>query len=126
MRASATRTLQEFSIFGFKNSQAGVEQLAFRHHDDVVALGDLVQTENLSYQPFRTISLNRSTELLRRRYPEPAHRFRDRQHEERAVPAVNLDAPFVDLLEVCAPTDFFVGTKHLEHVPRQTIGSIRC
>ena len=100
MRASATRTLQEFSVFGFKNSQAGVEQLAFRHHDDVVALGDLVQTENLSYQPFRAISLNRSAELLRRRDPQPSDRAVDRQHEQRAVASMDLDAAFVDLLEV--------------------------
>ena len=100
MRASAARTLQEFSIFGFKNSQAGVEQLAFRHHDDVVARSDLVQTENLSYQPFRAISLNRSAQLLRRRDPEPTYRAFYRQHEHRAVASMNLDASFVDLLEV--------------------------
>ena len=100
MRASAARTLQEFLVFGFKNSQAGVEQFAFRHHDDVVARSDLVQTENLSYQPFRAISLNRSAKFLRRGNPQPADRALDRQHEQRAVAPMNLDAAFVDLLEV--------------------------
>jgi hypothetical protein len=118
------RTLQEFSVFGFKDNQAGVEQFAFRHHDDVAARSDLVQTENLSYQPFRTISLNRSTELFRRRDSEPPRgsRFGPRQHEQRAVAAVNLDASVVNLLKVCPAADSLVGTKHLEHVPRQPIG----
>ena len=100
MRASATRTLHEFSVFGFKNSQAGVEQFAFRDHDNVVARGDLVQTKNLSYQPFRTISLNRSAQLLRRRDPETTDRAVDGQHEDRAVAPVNLHAAVVDLLKV--------------------------
>ena len=100
MRASAARTVQEFSVFGFKNNQAGVEQFAFRHHDDIVARSDLVQTENLSYQSFRAISLNRAAQLLRRGDPEPADRTLDGQHKDRAVAPVHLDAAFVDLLEV--------------------------
>ena len=112
MRATAARTLQEFSVFGFKNSQAGVEQFAFRNHDDVVARSDLVQTENLSYQSFRAIPLNRSAQLLRRGDPQPTDRALNGQQEDRAVAAVNLDAAFVDLLEVCSTADFLVGTKH--------------
>jgi hypothetical protein len=127
MRASATRTLQEFSVFGFKSSQAGVEQFAFGDDDDVVARCDLVLTENLSYQSFRAVSLNCSAQLLRRGDSQAAHRTGDRQHENRAVPAMNLRATVVNLLEVRPAADFLVGTKHVAHAPPQTrSGVIRC
>jgi hypothetical protein len=100
MRASAPRTLQEFSIFGFKNSQAGVEQLAFGYDDDIASRRNLVQTENLSYQPFRAISLNRSAQFLGRGDSQPACRAGAGQQEQRAVAPVHLRASLVNLLEV--------------------------
>ena len=48
---------EEVAIVGFKDGQAGVEQLALRDDDDVEPGRDLVATENLSYQSFSAISL---------------------------------------------------------------------
>ena len=109
MRASAARTLQELSVFGFKNGQAGVEQLAFRHHDDVVARSDLVQTENLSYQSFRAISLDRAAHLPCGGNPEPAGPPLGREKEQGAEPAVHLDPTFVNLLKLRATADPLVA-----------------
>ncbi len=105
MRASAARTLQELSVFGFKNGQAGVEQLAFRYDDHVVAGRDFVQTENLSYQSFSAVSLNRAANLARRRDAEPARRRVVRQEEHGAEPAVHLDPTFVNLLKLRAASN---------------------
>ncbi len=40
---------EQGSVIGFKNGQAGVEQLAPGDDDDVESRSDLVATENLSY-----------------------------------------------------------------------------
>jgi hypothetical protein len=116
MRASAARTLQEFSIFGFKNSQAGVEQFAFRHDDDVVARRDLVQTEDLSYQSFSAISLNSSAQLLRGGDAKASSGPNAGQHEHRAVAPVHLGAPLVDPLEVGPAPDSLAGSKGAGHI----------
>jgi hypothetical protein len=102
MRASAARTLQELSVFGFKNGQAGVEQLALRDDDEVVARRDFVQTENLSYQSFRAISLDRATDLPRGGDAEAACRALGREKEQGAEPAVHLGPMFVNLLKLRA------------------------
>ena len=54
-------TLDETSVFGFKNGQGGVEQVAVGDDDDVEPRGDLVATENLSYQSFGAVSPNGAT-----------------------------------------------------------------
>lgn len=109
MRASAARTLQELSVFGFKNGQAGVEQLALRDDDDVAARRDFVQTENLSNQSFSAVSLDRATHLPRRRDAEPARRRVGRQEEQGAEPAVHLDPAFVNLLKLRAAANPLVA-----------------
>jgi hypothetical protein len=60
------RTFEDGSVIGFKDGQAGVEQIAFGDDDDVEAIGELVTTENLSNQTFRSISLHRAAELAGR------------------------------------------------------------
>jgi hypothetical protein len=57
------RTFESGSVIGFKDRQAGVEQIAFWYDDDVESIGELVATENLSNQTFRSISLHCVTEL---------------------------------------------------------------
>jgi hypothetical protein len=109
MRASAARTLQELSVFGFKNGQAGVEQLALGHDDHVVAGRDFVQTENLSYQSFRSISLDRATDLPRGGDAKPAGRGLGREKEQGAEPAVHLDPVFVNLLKLRAAANPLVA-----------------
>jgi hypothetical protein len=45
-------TFEGGSIIGFKDRQAGVEQLASRYDHDVEPFGDSIPTENLSNQSF--------------------------------------------------------------------------
>ena len=90
------------AIIGFKGGQAGVEQLALRHDDDVEAWRDLVSTENLSNQSFSSVSLNRAAELLRRRDAQPADRAAGWRGRTGCVAAVDPDAAFVNLLKLGA------------------------
>jgi len=103
----ARSTFDETSIFGFKNSQAGVEQIARRYYHDVVAYRDLVATENLSYQAFGAISPNGATQFFRRRNTEPPDPAVVGQDEGRAVAAPKPDAAVVYALELGAPPDAF-------------------
>src|SRR5437762_8278590 len=57
-------TFEESLVIGFKNVQAGVEQLALGDDDDVESPGDLVATENLSNQSFSSVSLHGAAQLL--------------------------------------------------------------
>jgi hypothetical protein len=59
--------LDEGSVFALKDGQAGVEQFTPGDHHDVEPLGDLVTTENLSYQSFSSIPQDGATELSGRR-----------------------------------------------------------
>jgi hypothetical protein len=97
------------AIFRFKVSQAGVEEfpLGYEHH--VEPRGDLVETENLSYQSLSSISLDRAAELACRRDPQPPDGELVRKGEQRGEAAVNLDAPIVDLLELGALTNPLVA-----------------
>jgi len=104
-------TLDETSVFGFKDGQAGVEQVAVGHDDDIEAHGDLVATENLSYQSFGAISLNRAAKLLRRRNAETPDPATGREDERRAVAAADPDAALVRALELGAPSDPLNGAK---------------
>ncbi len=45
MSESAPRTVQELAVFGFKDGQAGVEQIAPRDDDHVEAGREFVPTE---------------------------------------------------------------------------------
>jgi hypothetical protein len=109
---SATEAaFEDVSVISFKDVQAGVEQLALRDDDDVEAWRELVATENLSNQSFRSIPDDRAAQFPGRRDAEPADAGRVRQDEHRAVTAVGAGAPFVDLLELGAPADPFGGAK---------------
>jgi hypothetical protein len=58
------------SVIGFKGVQAGIEEIALRHDDDVEARRDFVTTENLSNQSLSSISPNGASELARGGDPE--------------------------------------------------------
>lgn len=87
-RAAAEATLEEVSVIGFKDGQTGAEQLALRDDDNVVAGGDVVSAENLSYQSFSTISLHRAAEFPRRGDAEAAVRPVVRHRKHRRISAV--------------------------------------
>lgn len=107
----AGAALEQGSIIGFKGVQAGAEQLASGNDNDVEPTGDLVPTEDLSNQSFRSISLHGAAEFPRRRNPQPAYAERIGEDEYRGIPALDFSAPFVHLLEVAPATDVFVGTE---------------
>jgi hypothetical protein len=104
----AQTTLETLAIIGFKDNQAGVEQFALGNHDHVVAIRDLVPTENLSYQSFRSVSLNGSAELFRRRDAQAPHRTVVGQNEHGCVAPVNPCAAFIDFLKLGAAADVFM------------------
>ena len=89
-------------VFAFKGGQAGVEQFAPRDHDNVEPGCDLIATENLSNQTFRSISRDRPTEFPRGGDPQPAQRTVVRQEEEREISTVDLGAAAIDPLKVGA------------------------
>src|SRR4030095_9424834 len=107
----AYTTFDEGSVIGFKDSQAGVEQVALGNDDDIKARGDLVATENLSYQSFSTVSLHRSAELFRRRDPQSADAVLVGEDEHRGVPAVKPRAAVVNLLELRTAAYVLGGAK---------------
>jgi len=94
---------------GFKGSQAGVEQFAFRDDHDVEAGRELVATENLSNQSFCSISLDRAAQLPGSGDSEPADGQAVREREQRQIAAVCLHAAVVNLLILGAPTYPFVS-----------------
>lgn len=97
------------AVFGFKDTQTSVEQLAFGHDHDVEARGDLVSTEDLSYQSFCPVSRDGAPELFGRRNAETPHCTIVLQHEHRGVPSTNSGSPLVDLLELRAAMYPLVG-----------------
>jgi hypothetical protein len=60
------------SVIGFKDGQAGLKKLAFRHDNDVESRRNVIVAENLSYQSLSAIPLNRAAELFRRRDAQTA------------------------------------------------------
>jgi hypothetical protein len=118
--ALAKTSIDSLSVVGFKGSQAGVEQLALRHNDQVEARRELVATENLSNQSFRSIPHHRASQLPRRRDAKATHRERVGQNEHGAVTAANADSPFVRLLEFSTAPDTFVAPEPRHAAP------IRC
>ncbi len=108
---AAEAALDRVAVIGFKDSQAGVEQFAFRDDHDVVSGRDLVTTENLSNQTLGAISLDRSAQLLRRGDTEPPDAELVGPDEHRAETAVNVRAILVHLLEFDAAANPFVRTE---------------
>ncbi len=115
MAASAALAAQEprndCSVVGFKNGQAGVEQLAFGDDDDVEAWRELVTTKNLSYQSFSAISDHGAAQLAGRGNSQPARSALIAHHEHRAVAAMDAGAALVHLLKFRAATEAFGRTK---------------
>ena len=107
LAALANTALDDVSVVGFKDAQVCVEQVALGNHHNVESRRDLIATENLSYQSFRAISLDCTTELARGRDTQPANANHVWQQKHRGVSAVEPDALVVDLLELRPATDPF-------------------
>jgi len=95
----------EVSIVGFKGVQAGVEEIALRHDDDVEAMGDFITTKNLSNQSLSSISPNRAAELAGGGDAETADPEIVGQQEHGCKAAIHFDAAIVDPLKFCAAAD---------------------
>ena len=95
-------SLEAVSVFGFKNSQAGVEQVPLRYDNDVEARGDFVSTKDLSNQSFSTVSDDCAAELLGRRDAQPPDVELVRQDEQRGVASGYPDAAIVNLPKIGA------------------------
>jgi hypothetical protein len=106
--AASKGSFNSVTELGFKGSQAGVEQFAFRDDDDVEAWRELVATKNLSNQSFSSISLDRATQFLRSGDSQSANRQVVREREHRQITAVRPDTTIVDLLVLDAATNAFV------------------
>jgi hypothetical protein len=104
-------TFENGSVIGFKDGQAGAEQVAFGDDDDVETIRELVATENLSNQTFRSISLHRAAELSGRRDAQTPHPAGIGQDEQRAVTTVNPATELVHLLEICSASNPFGGAE---------------
>ena len=119
MSAAATEgALERVSVVGFKGCQAGVEQLPLRNDDHIEARSQLIVTENLSNQSFSSVALDSASELLRRRDAKPPARSAARQHEHGGIPAVHADAALVNLLELRAGLDPFIGPEIRQRLAR--------
>src|SRR3954447_20469547 len=105
--ALADASFDDGSVISFKGVQAGVEKFSLRDDDDVVALGDLVATENLSNQSFSSISLHRSADLPGRRDAEPPDPPLVGEEEHGAVTAAGANAARVHLLKLRSLADMF-------------------
>jgi hypothetical protein len=98
---------KEHSVIGFNGAQAGVEKVALGYDHHVKPGGDLISTKNLSNQTFRSISLDRTTELLRGGDAQPAGAALVCQQEHRAIAAVNPKPTAVNLLEFGSAANAF-------------------
>jgi hypothetical protein len=96
---------------GFKGSQAGVEQFAFRDDDDVEAWRELIATENLSNQSFSSISLDRAPQFAGGGDSQSAYGQVVREREQREIAAVCSDATFVNLLVLRTAADVLIRPK---------------
>lgn len=70
--SAAETSFDAVTVFAFNGSQTGVEEFALGHHNHIKPRRNLMTTESLSNETFSSISLDRSTDPLRRRYPQPA------------------------------------------------------
>ena len=96
------------AIIGFKDGQGGVEHLALGYDHDIKPRRDVVTTENLSYQSFRSVSLNGSAELFRRRDAQASYRALVGKDEHGGVAPVDPGAACVDILKLDAAPDTLV------------------
>ena len=105
-RATLTDTaLDRVTIFGFKDSQRGVEQPALRNDDDIKPRRDVVTTENLSYQSFGPVPDNSAAKLLRRGDAQSSEGALVGKDEERDIPPGYPTATLVDFLKLRSPTN---------------------
>ena len=105
----------ERSVLSFKSSEAGFEKIALGYNDDVESKCDFVPPENLSYQAFSSVSLDRATQFLCRRDPQPTHRLPVFQQKHGEISTVDFGAAVVNLLEFGAPTDMLGAPKAGRH-----------
>jgi len=107
--ARSARTRQsagdDVSVIGFKDVQAGLEEIAFRYDDHVEARRDFITTKNLSNQSLSSVSQNRATQLAGGSDSETPDAERVGQQEHRCVAAVDFDAAVVHRLEFCAASN---------------------
>ena len=82
-----------------------MKEFALRDDDHVKSRRNLVPTENLSNESFRSISLDRATQLLGGGDSQPTGAAVIGQEEDRAISAVNPKATVVDLLEFRSATN---------------------
>ena len=73
-RRPSGATFEGGAVIGFEHGEADLEELALWDNDDVEAWRDVIVTEDLSYQTFSAISVNRTAELFRGGNPEPPRR----------------------------------------------------
>lgn len=109
MRTEAA--FQVLTVFGFKDGQTRVEELALGDDDNVEARCDFVTTKNLSYQSFSPISLDGATQLSCRRDSQASHSELVREDKQRGVTPVNADSASVYVLKVRAAADPLVGSE---------------
>jgi len=107
---------------GFKGSQAGVEQFAFRDDDDVEAWREFVATEDLSNQSFSSISLDRSTQLPGRGDPQSANRQVVREGEQRQIAAMRPEAAVVNVLVLRPSANAFIRSEASHISPNPPTG----
>jgi hypothetical protein len=113
MAASAVRVpkvaCDERSVIGFKDRQAGIEELALGHDHHVAARRDFVSPENLSNQSFGSVSDHCAAQLPCGGDAQPSLALALCQHEDGAEPAVDSIAALVDQLEIGTATDVLRG-----------------
>ena len=120
MRATPDATesaLERVSIIGFKGGQAGLKELALRNDDNVEAWSYFISTKNLSNQTFSSISFDRAAQFLCRRDAKTANRQAIREDEHGAVAPMHPRALLINLLEVCAGLDPFIGPERRQCSP---------
>ena len=120
----AKASFDEVSIVSFKGTQAGVEELTLGDDDDVESRRNFVSTENLSNQSFSSVPLNRSADLFGRRDSESSHTPLIGEQKDRAVAAMDSNAPLVDLLEL-RPLADVLGWTELQDYSLLTVRRFR-
>jgi hypothetical protein len=113
----AETPLDVAAVFDFKGSQTGVKQLAPGDDNHVKTGRNLVMTENLSNQAFRSISLNRAAQSPGGGDPQPANWELVRQNEQSGEAAANPGATLVDLLKLGATADVLMPPE-ISHASR--------
>jgi hypothetical protein len=97
--------LEGGSVIGFKDGEACPKELALGYDHDVESRRDVIMTEDLSYQSFSAVSLNRTAELLGCCHAQPPNRHLVRSHKQRAKPGMNPRPRFIDRLKLCVTPD---------------------